>query len=121
MNPLNPGEWYGEEPPTRREALILAAQCASAAGDVCTSRETGAVRIAQAQAWVAIAAVADANDGTEPTFLATQRADGVPMRRCGHRRAIARFGTGDRWLHIDVPHLSVCDKPAGPAPSGAMA
>lgn len=54
----NPGQWHLERPPTRYEALLMAAQCASSAADNLLPADAAIARAEAAKAWAAIATAA---------------------------------------------------------------
>lgn len=52
------GKWTLSRPPTRSEAVMLAAECAAASTDNTISPDAARARAASAQAWAAVAGVA---------------------------------------------------------------
>lgn len=95
----NPAEWLGDGPPSRTEALMLAARAASAAGDVSIPPEAGMARAAQSRAWAAVAALADA-------YPPASRVGDL----CGHGQVV--MWSGVNWVHpMDMGVCDACDRP----------
>lgn len=120
----NPADWSGEVPPSRDEALLLAARAAAAAGDVMIPPEAAMARAAQSRAWSAVAALAGdaeaiyvkaAESMHEKTGWPTDRLlrmaaeSSRSMVRCEHGQTV--FWSGASWVHpLD---MGTCDRPPG--------
>lgn len=73
----SPGQWTHDRPPRADEALLMAAQCASAAADNLLPADAAIARAAAAKAWAAIAAVAPAQ-GPAPVKYSLFGSDAGP-------------------------------------------
>jgi len=97
----NVGEWTEARPPTRAEALTLAARCASAAGDITVPASVQLARAAQSQAWSAIAVATPiernmAQIGSGPNEIKICWHDVMVTRIAGSWRHL-KDGSGCLW------------------------
>lgn len=110
----NVGEWHGSSPPTRTEALLLAARCAAAAGDPFVPAEAGVARAAQSRAWSAVAALAEDLEMVEISVSPAPRRDAtVLVGKCQHQVPTIRIMPNGRWMH--VVGLNECSAPPATA------
>src|SRR4051812_38076531 len=80
----SPGQWSLDRPPTRDEALLMAAECATAANDNTIPAAAGTVRAEAAKAWAAIAAVAPTDRLHLADFaMPTTPGRGEAIKMCG--------------------------------------
>jgi hypothetical protein len=104
----SPGQWTLDRAPTRDEALLMAAECATAASDNLLPVPASMARAEAAKAWAAIAAAAPTNfkaDEENATYLmcgehheaASQYRCTEPDGHCGVHRAMLAGQTLVMW------------------------